>query len=83
MEPMVDITIKNARAYAARHDLQVVERLGFGVHGSVHVVAKQYSVSRLTWSQPNSEDAKARRGAGAQFGVRSAECGGRKRSGLV
>jgi hypothetical protein len=38
MEAMVDITIKNARAYAARHDLMVVERLGFGIHGSVHVV---------------------------------------------
>ena len=34
---MVDIAIKNARAYAARHQLMLVERLGFGVHGSVHV----------------------------------------------
>jgi hypothetical protein len=38
VEPTVDITIKNARAYAARNDLVVVERLGFGIHGSVHVV---------------------------------------------
>ena len=38
MEPIVDIAIKNARAYAARHRLLLVERLGFGVHGSVHVV---------------------------------------------
>ena len=38
MEPTVDITIKNARAYAARNDLLVVEQLGFGIHGSVHVV---------------------------------------------
>jgi len=35
---MVDIAIKNAGAYAARHDLIVVERLGFGIHGSVHLV---------------------------------------------
>ena len=34
---MVDITIKNAVAYAARHELRLGERLGFGVHGSVHV----------------------------------------------
>jgi hypothetical protein len=38
MEPMVDIAITNARAYAARHELLLVERLGFGIHGSVHVV---------------------------------------------
>jgi hypothetical protein len=38
MELMLDITIKNARAYAARHELLLVERLGFGIHGSVHVV---------------------------------------------
>jgi hypothetical protein len=35
---MVDIAIKNARAYAARQELRLVERLGFGIHGSVHVV---------------------------------------------
>ena len=35
---MVDIAIKNARAYAVRHELLLVERLGFGIHGSVHVV---------------------------------------------
>jgi hypothetical protein len=38
VEPIVDIAIRNARAYAARHRLLLVERLGFGVHGSVHVV---------------------------------------------
>jgi hypothetical protein len=38
MEPIVDIAIKNARAYAARYELRLVERLGFGIHGSVHVV---------------------------------------------
>jgi hypothetical protein len=38
MEPMVDIAIKNAGAYATRHELRLGERLGFGIHGSVHVV---------------------------------------------
>jgi hypothetical protein len=38
MEPMVDIAIKNARACAARHQLLLVEQLGFGVHGTVNVV---------------------------------------------
>ena len=35
---MVDIAIKNARAYAARHQLLLVEQLGFGVHGTVNVI---------------------------------------------
>jgi hypothetical protein len=35
---MVELAIENARAYAARHGLQLVERLGYGIHGSVHVV---------------------------------------------
>jgi hypothetical protein len=38
MEPMVDIAIKNAGAYAARYELRLGKRLGFGIHGSVHVV---------------------------------------------
>jgi hypothetical protein len=38
MEPIVDITIKNAGAYAARYEFRLGERLGFGIHGSVHVV---------------------------------------------
>ena len=38
MEPIADITIKNAVAYAARYELRLGERLGFGIHGSVHVV---------------------------------------------
>jgi hypothetical protein len=35
MEPIADITIKNAVAYAARYELRLDERLGFGIHGSV------------------------------------------------
>jgi hypothetical protein len=38
MEPIVDITIEHAAAYAARHELWLGERLGFGIRGSVHVV---------------------------------------------
>jgi hypothetical protein len=38
MEPMVEIAIKHAGAYAARYELRLGERLGFGIHGSVHVV---------------------------------------------
>jgi hypothetical protein len=38
MEPVADVAIENARAYAAHHGLLLVERLGFGIHGSVHVV---------------------------------------------
>jgi len=38
---MVDIAIKNAGAYAARFELRLGERLGFGIHGSVQVVVRQ------------------------------------------
>jgi hypothetical protein len=34
---MSDTTLKNAVAYANRHKLRLVERLGFGVHGIVYV----------------------------------------------
>ena len=43
---MVDIAIKNARAYAARQGLLLVERLGFGIHGSVHVVEDKIKGNR-------------------------------------
>jgi hypothetical protein len=42
---MSDIARTNAAVYAARHDLRLAERLGFGIHGTVHVVeneSKQY-----------------------------------------
>jgi len=35
---MSDIALKNAAAYAARYNLRLRERLGFGIHGTVHVV---------------------------------------------
>ena len=34
---MVDVAIENAAAYAARYGLTLAERLGFGIHGTVHV----------------------------------------------
>jgi hypothetical protein len=34
---MADIAIQNAEAYAARHGLLIAERLGFGIHGTIHV----------------------------------------------
>lgn len=34
---MEEILIQNARAYASRHQLQLAERLGFGIHGIIHV----------------------------------------------
>jgi hypothetical protein len=34
---MSDIALTNAAAYAARYHLRLVERLGFGIHGTVHV----------------------------------------------
>ena len=34
---MSDIALANAAAYAAKHHLRLAERLGFGIHGTVHV----------------------------------------------
>lgn len=33
-----DVYIRNASAYAARHQLFLAERLGFGIHGIIHVL---------------------------------------------
>jgi hypothetical protein len=35
---MDEETIANAEAYAARHQLRLIERLGFGIHGIVYLV---------------------------------------------
>jgi hypothetical protein len=37
---MSDIALANAAAYCALHGLQLVERLGFGIHGTVHVAQR-------------------------------------------
>ena len=34
---MEEILIQRAHAYASRHQLQLAERLGFGIHGIIHV----------------------------------------------
>lgn len=34
---MDEVVIQNALAYAARHQLQLAERLGFGIHGIIFV----------------------------------------------
>jgi hypothetical protein len=37
---MSDIACANAAAYARRYQLRLAERLGFGIHGNVHVVER-------------------------------------------
>jgi hypothetical protein len=39
-----DIALKNAAAYAAEHHLRLLERLGFGIHGTV--IAAEYRSKR-------------------------------------
>jgi hypothetical protein len=34
---MNDIALENAASYAAKHQLRLAERLGFGIHGTVIV----------------------------------------------
>jgi hypothetical protein len=34
---MEQLLIQNAEAYARRHQLQLAERLGFGIHGTIFV----------------------------------------------
>jgi hypothetical protein len=34
---MSDIALTDAAAYAARYHVRLVERLGFGIHGTVYV----------------------------------------------
>ena len=36
-----DAFMQNAVAYAARHRLQLMERLGFGIHGIIHVAGNK------------------------------------------
>ena len=33
---MEEVLTQNARAYASRHQLELAERLGFGIHGIIH-----------------------------------------------
>lgn len=34
---MDEVFIKNLQSYAARHQLELAERLGFGIHGIIYV----------------------------------------------
>ena len=34
---MEEILVQNAQAYASQHELQLAERLGFGIHGIIFV----------------------------------------------
>ena len=34
---MEEILVQNAQAYASQHQLQLAERLGFGIHGIIFV----------------------------------------------
>ena len=38
---MEDALIQNALAYASQHDLELAERLGFGVHGIIFVAGNK------------------------------------------
>jgi hypothetical protein len=38
---MEDVFIQNALAYAAQHQLELAERLGFGIHGIIFVAGNK------------------------------------------
>lgn len=46
-EPMADIVIKNSADYAARYQLRLAERLGFGIHGTVPVNVSPSNIAFL------------------------------------
>jgi hypothetical protein len=46
MEPICDIALINASAYAARHELRLGKRLGFGIHGSVQVTWAEWETEK-------------------------------------
>jgi hypothetical protein len=43
---VVDIVLKNAGIYAERYGLRLAERLGFGIHGTVHVAEAKVNKDR-------------------------------------
>ena len=47
-EPVIDIALTNAEAFAARYDLRIIERLGFGIHGTVHVAEHKIRKGKLS-----------------------------------
>jgi hypothetical protein len=61
---MDDIFIQNAVAYAARHQLRLAERLGFGIHGTIFVAESKSRSGRTA--------VKAHREVGPYFRERMA-----------
>lgn len=53
---MSDIASAHAAVYAARHHLRLVERLGFGIHGTVHVAERQGKQDQSAIKALNSAD---------------------------
>jgi len=53
---MSDIALANAAAYAARHHLRLAERLGFGIHGTVHVAHYEGKRDHSAIKALNSEE---------------------------
>ena len=51
---MSDIAMQNAAAYAAQHHLRLVERLGFGIHGTVLVAEHEGKQDRSAIKAHNS-----------------------------
>ena len=51
---MSDIALQHAAAYAARHHLLLAERLGFGIHGTVHVAEHEGKQDRSAVKAHNS-----------------------------
>jgi hypothetical protein len=54
---MNDIALRHAAAYAARHQLRLGERLGFGIHGTVHVAQYESKEDRSAIKAHNSAEA--------------------------
>ena len=66
---MADIALTNAAAYAERHRLRLAERLGFGIHGTVHVAEYEGKQDKSAIKALNS----------AEFYLREREVYGRLR----
>lgn len=51
---MSEIALTNAAAYATRYHLRLIERLGFGIHGTVHVAQHQGKLDQSAIKAHNS-----------------------------
>ena len=57
---MSDIALENAHAYAARHQLRLTQRLGFGIHGTVRVAENKIKKEKSAIKAHNSVTAYLR-----------------------